>query len=198
MHEPLAQKGSRQRGAAHGSLHHSLLFIVSSNVFVSDSACINRSASGSDPENLLSSLRQLLSSAVTSGDTQAASYWAYHLARTAFFTGAAVTGAVTHHLAYQAQGLLQSLGLDSSTVATNGSGTAGSSGSSSNGGERPQTPLENLSRNAQAELLNRLQEALAVYRRDLQYIQDGKYKLPWDMTDFPRHRQFNPLFILNK
>lgn len=61
----------------------------------------------------------------------------------------AVTGAVTHHLAYQAQGLLQSMGL------------AGSSGSSS---EKKSTPLENLSRNAQAELLNRLHEALAVYR----------------------------------
>jgi hypothetical protein len=60
----------------------------------------------------------------------------------------AVTGAVTHHLAYQAQGLLQSMGL------------AGSSGSS----EKKSTPLENLSRNAQAELLNRLHEALAVYR----------------------------------
>lgn len=66
----------------------------------------------------------------------------------------AVTGAVTHHLAYQAQGLLQSLGLAN-----------GSSGASGSGEEKPKTPLENLSRNAQTELLNRLQEALAVYRK---------------------------------
>jgi hypothetical protein len=67
-----------------------------------------------------------------------------------------VTGAVTHHLAFQAQGLLQSLGLASGSS---------SSAASSSGEERPKTPLENLSRNAQAELLNRLQEALAVYRK---------------------------------
>jgi hypothetical protein len=67
----------------------------------------------------------------------------------------AVTGAVTHHLAYQARDLLKSFGL-----------SAGSSSSSSAdvGGEKQKTPFENLSRNAQAELLNRLQEALAVYR----------------------------------
>lgn len=66
----------------------------------------------------------------------------------------AVTGAVTHHLAFQAQGLLQSLGLAN-----------GSSDASSSAEEKPTTPLENLSRNAQAELLNRLQEALAVYHK---------------------------------
>lgn len=31
--------------------------------------------------------------------------------------------------------------------------------------------------------------------RDLQYIKDGKYKLPWDMTQFPTHKQFNPLHM---
>jgi hypothetical protein len=67
-------------------------------------------------------------------------------------------------LAYQAQGLLQSLGL--TTATTSSSSNAASGGSSSSGGaEKPTTPLENLSRNAQAELINRLQEALAVYRR---------------------------------
>lgn len=141
------------------------------------------------PADLPSTISQLLTTAVTSGDADSARYWLYHLGRTAFFTGAAVTGALTHHLAYQAQGLLESLGL---------SGASSSSSSNSggmSGGERKQTPFENLSRKAQAELLNRLQEALAVYRRDLQYIQEGKYRLPWDMTAFPRHKQFNPVYM---
>lgn len=138
------------------------------------------------PEDLPGTISQLMSSALTSGDAESASYWAYHLARTGFFTATAVTGAVAHHLAFQAQGLLQSLGLASGSS---------SSAASSSGEERPKTPLENLSRNAQAELLNRLQEALAVYRKDLQYIKDGKYKLPWDMTQFPTHKQFNPFYV---
>jgi hypothetical protein len=36
---------------------------------------------------------------------------------------------------------------------------------------------------------------LLLYRRDLEYIRDGKYKLPWDMTAFPTHKQFNPLYM---
>jgi hypothetical protein len=31
--------------------------------------------------------------------------------------------------------------------------------------------------------------------RDLEYIKAGRYKLPWDMTGFPAHRQFNPLYM---
>lgn len=139
------------------------------------------------PEDLSSIISQLLSSAVTSGDAESASYWLYHLGRTAFFGCAAVTGAVTHHLAYQAQGILQSLGISSPP--------ASSSKSLFGAGERQKTLLENLSSNAQAEVLNRLLEALAVYRRDLQYIKESKYKLPWDMTDFPAHKQFNPLYV---
>lgn len=79
-----------------------------------------------------------------------------HISDTHVFgvTSQAVTGAVTHHLAYQAQSLLQSFGLG---------GSGSSTGSSS--GEKKQTPFENLSRNASAELANRLQEALAVYTR---------------------------------
>jgi hypothetical protein len=65
----------------------------------------------------------------------------------------AATGAITHHLAYQAQDVLQSLGL-----------SAGSS-SSRTGGEKKKTPFENLSSNAAAELQSRLQEALTVYSR---------------------------------
>jgi hypothetical protein len=78
----------------------------------------------------------------------------------------AATGVITHHLAYNAQHLLQSLGL------------AGGSSSGTAPEPKRSTPLENLSANARAELTNRLTEALAVYRRDLQYIKEGAYKLP--------------------
>jgi hypothetical protein len=37
-------------------------------------------------EDLPSTITQLLTSAVASGDAESAAYWTYHLARTAFFT----------------------------------------------------------------------------------------------------------------
>lgn len=61
----------------------------------------------------------------------------------------------------------------------------------------PRTAFDNLSRNAGNELANRVYEAIGMFKQDLQNIKDGKYKLPWDMTT-PSHRQYNPLFILNK
>ena len=36
-----------------------------------------------------------------------------------------------------------------------------------------------------------------MYSQDLENIQSGAYKLPWDMTT-PSHRQFNPLFVARK
>ena len=39
-------------------------------------------------------------------------------------------------------------------------------------------------------------EAVASYQQDYRNIQNGSYKEPWDMQ--PGHRQFNPLFVLNK
>lgn len=82
------------------------------------------------------------------------------------------SGAIAHYLAEQAKAL--------STNST------------------PQrTPLENLSANVSNELSNRLLEAVAVYKQDLEYIKDGQYKLPWDMTTLS-HRQYNPLFVLGK
>jgi hypothetical protein len=61
-------------------------------------------------------------------------------------------------VAYQAQGVLSGLGL----VPGSGASTAAA---------RKPTPFQALFENARAEIGNRLQEALAVYRRDLQYIQ---------------------------
>lgn len=82
------------------------------------------------------------------------------------------SGAIAHHLAAQARAL-----------------------TSSSSAER--TPFENLSANAANELSNRLFEAVAVYKQDLENIKRGMYKLPWDMTTIG-HRQYNPLFVLNK
>lgn len=39
-------------------------------------------------------------------------------------------------------------------------------------------------------------EAVDAYKQDYRNILEGKYKQPWDMQ--PGHRQFNPLFVLNK
>ena len=37
--------------------------------------------------------------------------------------------------------------------------------------------------------------AIAAWEVDLRLIQEGVYKLPWEMTT-PRHRQFNPFWVL--
>lgn len=108
----------------------------------------------------------------------------------------AATGAVAHHLAFQAQGLLQSMGFTLWGASSSSSSTMTTSSSSSSA--KKSTPWENLSANARGEVLNRVQESLAVYRRDLQYIREGRYKMPWDMTDFPAHRQYNPLYVARK
>lgn len=42
--------------------------------------------SGSPVEDIPSTVSQLLTSALTNGDAESAAYWAYHLARTGFFT----------------------------------------------------------------------------------------------------------------
>lgn len=55
--------------------------------------CAVSCCSGPDaaPADLPSSISQLLTSAVTSGDAETAAYWAYHLARTGFFTATVST-----------------------------------------------------------------------------------------------------------
>ena len=40
-------------------------------------------------------------------------------------------------------------------------------------------------------------EAMGAYAQDLALIKEGVFKLPWDMTT-PRHRQFNPAFVLQQ
>ncbi len=40
-------------------------------------------------------------------------------------------------------------------------------------------------------------EALATFRQDCSFIRRGAYREPWDMSEL-RHRQFNPLFVLDR
>lgn len=42
-----------------------------------------------------------------------------------------------------------------------------------------------------------LLESFLTFYQDYENIKEGKYGLPWDMTT-PRHRQFNPLFMLRR
>ncbi|KAK9815790.1 hypothetical protein WJX72_009506 [[Myrmecia] bisecta] len=42
-----------------------------------------------------------------------------------------------------------------------------------------------------------LAETMAMYNQDLVHIQEGLYKLPWDMTTLT-HRQYNPLFVARR
>jgi hypothetical protein len=58
---------------SHGVLCHAVL-------------CCDRSGPDAAPEDLPGTISQLMSSALTSGDLESAAYWAYHLARTGFFT----------------------------------------------------------------------------------------------------------------
>jgi hypothetical protein len=84
----------------------------------------------------------------------------------------AASGAIAHHLSAQ----LSSLAVGKSVT---------------------RTPFQNLSENASTEVSNRLYEALAMYKQDLEAIKQGAFKLPWDMTTIG-HRQYNPLFVLSK
>eukprot|EP00775_Hariotina_reticulata_P007520 gene7520-7731_t len=128
-------------------------------------------STGQQLDAAAATVRDLLASSALA-DAESAAYWTYHLSRAGFFLGTAAAGAVSHHLATQLRAL-----------STNTSA--------------PRTAFDNLSRNAGTELANRVYEAIGMFKQDLQNIKDGKYKLPWDMTT-PSHRQYNPLFILNK
>lgn len=110
-------------------------------------------------------------------DAQASSYWTYHLARLGFFT---------------VQGLASLLAYDAA-AARRGAPSSAQAGMSD--------PVANESRVAtmlqSRTSLTLVGEALAMFYQDFRNIQSGKYNLPWDMVT-SGHRQFNPLYILNK
>ncbi|KAF6266375.1 S-adenosyl-L-methionine-dependent methyltransferase [Scenedesmus sp. NREL 46B-D3] len=157
--------------AANFRLHPSVEYWANYNTSFSGRSLNAHADDPAAPSALAADAAQLLRSSALA-DAESAAYWAYHLGRTGFFLGAAASGAIAHHLSTQLRAL-----------------AAGSSPS--------RTPFQNLSDNASTELSNRLYEALAVYKQDLESIKQGAFKLPWDMTTVS-HRQYNPLFVLSK
>lgn len=116
----------------------------------------------------LSSMVRDVLATSATSDVQSAAYWAYHLGIRTPFFLATSAGGA----------LLHHLRTQLSTP-----GAA--------------TPFQNLSANMSNEIANRMFEGIAMYQQDLENIKAGAYKLPWDMTTI-NHRQFNPLFALNR
>lgn len=119
-------------------------------------------------------------------DSQASSYWTYHLARIGFFT---------------VQGLASLLAYDAANLRRGQAPTSQGSGWLGRGVQDSTTPVQSESRVANL-LQNRtslqlIGEALAMFYQDFKNIQAGKYNLPWDMVT-SGHRQFNPLYIAAK
>ncbi|KAL6778348.1 COQ5B [Auxenochlorella protothecoides x Auxenochlorella symbiontica] len=67
------------------------------------------------------------------------------------------------------------------------------SGGSAGSASATPTKLETIVTGARGPLA----EVLLMYYQDLQNIKEGKYGFPWDMETV-RHRQFNPLFVLQR
>ncbi|KAF8057919.1 Scube3 [Scenedesmus sp. PABB004] len=162
--------------AARFALHPSVGFWAAHNTRFS-----SRSISQAEPTpedasrrrlaDLAATVRELLATSALA-DAESAAYWAYHLGRAGFFLAASASGAVAHHVAAQLAALRA-------------------------GAPAGRTPFQNLSANAASEVANRLSEAVAVFRQDLDCIKAGAFKAPWDMTT-PANRQYNPLYVLTK
>ncbi|KAK9867234.1 hypothetical protein WJX84_008109 [Apatococcus fuscideae] len=101
---------------------------------------------------------------------QAIAYWGYHLARSGFFTVQGLAG----------------------LAARNASVAQGKTGD----GVKTEKKAMDFGKIIQSGLNGPLTEALASYYVDWTNIQEGRYKMPWDMT--PGHRQFSPSYVLNK
>ena len=104
-----------------------------------------------------------------------ARYWAYHLLRGSWFLGQGAAGM----FAARALSAFDGAARDSSGGGRSGGGALG-------GGLTDGVA-------AGARLVA---EAARVFEQDLQHINAGTYKAPYDMD--PRHRQFDPRFVLDK
>eukprot|EP01024_Parvocaulis_polyphysoides_P034659 TRINITY_DN306_c1_g1_i4.p1 TRINITY_DN306_c1_g1~~TRINITY_DN306_c1_g1_i4.p1 ORF type:complete len:508 (+),score=73.91 TRINITY_DN306_c1_g1_i4:96-1619(+) len=105
-------------------------------------------------------------------DETSVRYWAYHIFRTAFFITLGFTGALTSQVLNQNQSPIL---FEEETL---------------NGKQGLDV----------AKLLKLLffgppAEAMVAYKQDLKNIQQGLYKLPWDMTT-PQHHQYDPEFVV--
>ena len=115
-----------------------------------------------------------------SKDLQSASYWGYHSARLSFFIGSAVAGLVAHDLT-------DSLSVKSAaSVERAASKTADSS-----------SILSRFAGTAPRELVSRVSECVGTWQQDKEAIDEGVYRLPWDMVTLS-NRQYNPIWSLLK
>lgn len=126
------------------------------------------SSNGPDLNYFLDRVRQK----VVVKDSQSAAYWAYHFARLSFFVSQAAAGLVAHEVAEMIRGDLPA---DAST-AFGRITTRGGPGS---------------------QLSNLASEAVASWEQDYRFIEQGLFKLPWDMTTLS-HRQYSPLFAARR
>lgn len=122
----------------------------------------------SSAPKVMSSLQNAISSSGMLSSTLAAQYWAYHLARMGFFVTQGLSGLLATELA-----------------------------SRPNNAPPDATQGNRLTRLFTRGAAGPVSEALGMFYQDLQHIEQGKYNLPWDMVT-SGHRQFNPLFVLNK
>ena len=104
-----------------------------------------------------------------------ARYWAYHLLRGSWFLGQGAAGM------FAARAL---------------SAFDGAARDSSGGGRSGGGPLGGGLTDGVAAGARLVAEAARVFEQDLQHINAGTYKAPYDMD--PRHRQFDPRFVLDK
>lgn len=96
------------------------------------------------------------------------------------------SGVCAHHILHHAQQYLQHdmFGPPAAAATATGGSTSGNT---------VKTPFE--AADAGGNIVDLFCESLAVFSCDLQYIQQGHYKLPWDAAAFPALEQHNPLML---
>ena len=139
--------------------------------------------SGGGQEAIVDQLRALQASATT---PEAVAYWGYHIARTLFFTVQGAAG-----LVYSRGGMARNP-FTQARVADNAEASSPTT-LTADGGDAADSLDASLGVSTIARLVA---ETFAAFRVDLQRIERGYYKAPYDMN--PAHRQFNPLYIADK
>lgn len=102
-------------------------------------------------------------------------YWLYHVGRTGFFAAQGLASVAAANLAQALRG-----------------------GEGSNGEDTNVTPkfLQNFLKSPASFGTATIGQAVATFKQDLQYIKDGYFKAPYDMS--LRHRQFSPGYVADK
>ncbi|EIE27631.1 S-adenosyl-L-methionine-dependent methyltransferase [Coccomyxa subellipsoidea C-169] len=116
---------------------------------------------------ILQTLTEAASSMGVFSSSKAAAYWGYHITRSSFFALQGIAGVLAARAASSVTG-----------TETNEVGIR----------------MESMIR---AGLTGPIGEALAMYYQDYKNIEEGVYKLPWDMTT-RGHRQWSPFWIARR